>query len=115
LSTEKGRKAEDKAARYLALRGYHIIERNARLARGEIDIVAVKKDILAFVEVKLRPTQHAGLLAVTADKQERLRSAASAWLACHAEHHHLQCRFDLIILTPGRICARIEHLQDVFR
>lgn len=115
MSTEKGREAEDKAARHLSLRGYRILDRNARLGRGELDIVARKGDILAFVEVKLRPGRDAGLLAVTGDKQQRLRSAASAWLACHAEHLHLQCRFDLIILTPGRFRTRIEHLRDVFR
>jgi len=115
LSTEKGRDAEGKAARHLGLKGYRILDRNARLGRGELDIVAGKGDILAFVEVKLRPNRDAGLLAVTTEKQERLRSAASAWLACHKEHLHLQCRFDLIILTPGRFLTHIEHMQDVFR
>jgi len=115
MSTEKGRMAEDKAARYLRLKGYRILDRNARLGRGELDIVAGKGDILAFIEVKLRPDREAGLLAVHIDKQERLRSAASAWLACHVRQQHLQCRFDLIILTPGSLHTRIEHLQDVFR
>lgn len=115
MSTRKGREAEDKATRHLSLRGYRILDRNARLGRGEIDIVACKGDILAFVEVKLRPDRDAALLAVTCDKQSRLRSAASAWRACHHEYLHLQCRYDLIILTPGRVLTRIEHLQDVFR
>ncbi|OIO67780.1 MAG: YraN family protein [Zetaproteobacteria bacterium CG12_big_fil_rev_8_21_14_0_65_55_1124] len=115
MSTEKGRKAEDKAALHLRLKGYRILDRNARLGRGELDIVAVKDGILAFVEVKLRPNRDAGLMAVHHDKQERLHSAASAWLAHHLDHQHLQCRFDLIILTPGKIFPQIEHLQDVFR
>ncbi len=115
MSTAKGRKAEDKAARHLRLKGYHILDRNARLGRGELDIVAMKDGIVAFVEVKLRPNRDAGLMAVHTDKQERLHSAASAWLAHHAEYQHLQCRFDLIILTPGRLLPKIEHLQDVFR
>jgi len=115
MSTEKGRKAEDKAALHLRLRGYRILDRNARQGRGELDIVADKGEILAFIEVKSRPSRDAGLLAVHADKQERLRSAASGWLARHAEYQHLQCRFDLIILTPGRLYSRIEHLQDIFR
>ena len=115
MSTEKGRKAEDKAVFHLRMRGYRILDRNARLGRGELDIVARRGDVLAFIEVKLRPDREAGLLAVHSDKQERLRSAASAWLAGHARLQHLQCRFDLIILTPGSIRPRIEHLQDVFR
>jgi putative endonuclease len=115
VSTEKGRKAENKAALYLRIRGYRILDRNARLGRGELDIVAVKNDILAFIEVKLRPDRDAGLLSVHADKQARLRSAATSWLVCHPAFQHLQCRFDLIILTPGKLRSRIEHLQDVFR
>ena len=115
MSTEKGKKAEDKAARYLRLRGYRILDRNKRLARGELDIVAARGDTLAFVEVKLRPDRESGLLAVTADKQKRLHSAAAAWLAAHADFRHHACRFDLMIVTPGRMQARIEHLQDVFR
>jgi len=115
MSTEKGRKAEDKATRHLRLKGYRILDRNTRLGRGELDIVALKDEVLAFVEVKMRPDRDAGLLAVHADKQERLHSAASVWLAHHAEYQRLQCRFDLIILTPGRWLSKIEHLQDVFR
>jgi len=115
MSTEKGRRAEDKAALHLRLRGYRILERNARLGRGELDIVANKGEILAFIEVKSRPSRDAALLAVHADKQERLRSAASGWLACHAQYQHLQSRFDLIILSPGSLGSKIEHLQDVFR
>jgi len=122
MSTEKGRKAEDRAVFHLRMKGYRILDRNARLGRGELDIVGRRGDVLAFIEVKLRPDRESGLLAVHRDKQERLRSAASAWLACHAGLQHLQCRFDLIILTPGSagsiresIRPRIEHLQDVFR
>ncbi len=115
MSTEKGRKAEDRAALYLRIRGYRIVDRNARAGRGELDIVAVKDGILAFIEVKMRPDRDAGLLSVHTDKQRRLRSAAAAWLVRHAAFQHLQCRYDLIILTPGRFRSRIEYLQDAFR
>jgi len=115
MSTRKGRDAEEKAARHLRWRGYIILDRNARGGRGELDIVARKSDVLAFVEVKRRPNREDGLLAVHADKQARLRSAASAWLVRRPEFAQLQCRFDLIILTPGKWLSRIEHLRDVFR
>ncbi len=115
MSTQKGRAAEEKAARHLRWHGYAILDRNARAGRGELDIVARKADMLAFVEVKYRSNREDGLLAVHADKQMRLRSAAQAWLARHPALAQLQCRFDLIILTPGKLTPRIEHLRDVFR
>lgn len=115
MSTEKGRKAEERAARHLSRRGYDILGRNIRLGRGELDIVARKDGILAFVEVKLRPNREDALLALHHDKCERLRSAASAWLAHNPDKVQLQCRFDLIILSPGVFSTRIEHLQDIIR
>jgi len=115
VSTKRGREAEERAARHLRRHGYCILDRNIRAGRGELDIVARKDGILAFVEVKLRPSRDEGLLAVHADKQARLRSAGAAWRSWHPALVPLQCRFDLIILTPGRLRLRIEHLRDVFR
>jgi len=118
VSTEKGRKAEDAAERYLRRHGYDILDRNARGGRGELDIVAQADGILVFVEVKAHKNRDSSLEAVHADKCERLRSAALAWLAKHPKYTTLQCRFDLIILTPkqGLICwPKIEHLKDIFR
>ncbi len=116
-SAKRGRAAEETAARWLARHGFTILERNARLARGEIDIVAQDGDTLAFIEVKAHRQRDGSLLALHADKQARLHSAATAWLARHPGLAGLQCRFDLIILTPRGPLAppRIEHMKDVFR
>ncbi len=118
MSTIKGRKGEERACRYLKRRGYEVIDRNVRAGRGELDIVARKGELLAFVEVKSHQSREQGLLAVHDDKCERLRSAANAYLGRHTELATLQCRFDLIILTPRdgiNPFPEIEHLQDVFR
>lgn len=118
MSTEKGRDGEDRAARYLKRHGYKIIDRNVRAGRGELDIVAQRDDILAFVEVKAYQKREQGLLAVHEDKCRRLRSAATAYLGRSPQFTGLQCRFDLIILTPrGGInpFPKVEHLLDVFR
>jgi len=118
VSTEKGRRGEARAARYLKRRGYKVVDRNVRAGRGELDIVSLKNDTLVFVEVKAHQSRDQGLLAVNDDKCKRLRSAANAYLGKRPEFTGLQCRFDLIILTPrGGInpFPRIEHLQDVFR
>lgn len=115
MSSKKGKAAEDAAARYLKLRGYRILARNVRGSGGELDIVVRRGDILAFVEVKQRPQRAAALEAVHADKQLRLIAAARAFLARQPQLQRLQCRFDLIILTPGRWLPHVEHLTDVFR
>ena len=115
MSTQIGRQAEDAASRYLARRGYEILSRNVRLGRGEIDIVARRQDILAFVEVKKRNSREEGMLAMHKDKCTRLVSATTAYIGCHPKLAQLQSRFDLIILTPGRLRTKIEHMQDVIQ
>jgi putative endonuclease len=120
VSTARGRQGEERAARYLARRGYTILARNVRAANGELDIVARQGEILAFVEVKNHRRREASLLAMSPDKCRRLQAAASAWLAVRPELAGLQCRFDLIILSapPGLGSlgmARIEHMPDIFR
>ncbi|MDX8397678.1 MAG: YraN family protein [Mariprofundaceae bacterium] len=118
MSTAKGQKAEGQAAAYLQRHGYQILGRNERGGRGELDIVACIDDLLVFVEVKAHKRRESSLLAVDSNKCERLRSAALAWLSCHSKYTTLQCRFDLIILTPGsglHVWPHIEHLQDIFR
>jgi len=118
MSTRKGKAGEERACRYLRRCGYTIVDRNARMGRGEIDIVALDGVILVFVEVKVRDRVEAGLLALTPEKCRRLNSAASAWLGAHPRFAGLQCRFDLIILSPARhrwLPPRIEHMKDIIR
>jgi len=120
VSTRQGKQGEDRAARYLQQRGYTILERNIRLGRGELDIVARHDDLIVFVEVKAHQTHESGLLAMHPDKCARLQSAAETWLGRHANYAGCQCRFDLIILTPrvglpAWLPPRIEHMEDIIR
>lgn len=118
MSTAKGRSGEELATRYLACKGHEIIGCNLRLGRGEIDIVARFESLLLFVEVKSHQSRQSGLLAVNRDKCEGLYSAAESWLAKHPQYSDLQCRFDLIIVTPrigllGWVPPSIEHMKDI--
>jgi len=120
VSTKKGKKGEDAACQYLKRHGYEFIDRNRRLARGEIDIVAVKDDVLVFVEVKSHQQRDAGLLAMHADKCERITSAAKTWLGLHEQYAKFQCRFDLVLVKPQKFSfwpsdIDIEHMQDMIR
>lgn len=56
----EGKQGEDIASDYLKKQGYKIIERNFKKRYGEIDIVAIDKDVLVFVEVKTRSSNQFG-------------------------------------------------------
>ena len=96
--TELGAWGEDRAAEYLQNAGYRIVQRNFRCRLGEIDLIARKGEILAFVEVKLRKDSSHGEARefVTADKQRKIRLAASWYLAGNAAAQQLQPRFDVV-------------------
>jgi len=118
VSTKKGKHGEDTACRYLKKHGYEVVDRNRRLARGELDIVAVKDEVLVFVEVKSHKQRDAGLLAMHTDKCERFISAANTWLGLHEQYANYQCRFDLILVQPHKLAyfpSDVEHMQDMIR
>ena len=107
---------EDSACRYLKDRGWTLIERNFRCRFGEIDIIASKQGILAFIEVKTRSGCAFGYPceAVDGRKQVKIRAAASVFLKMRRELSSLQPRLVVIeiISRDGRAFAR--HLEDAF-
>lgn len=115
---ERGDWGEDRAALYLRLHGYRILCRNFRCRRGEIDIIARRGDIVAFVEVKLRKNAEHGEARefVTASKQRRIVSTAEYWLT--QNECGLQPRFDVIeIYAPDgtrTLRPAIRHLENAF-
>lgn len=97
-----GRSGEERAAAVLAKRGYRILERNYRLSCGEIDIIALHRGEIVFVEVKARTSSAFGApeLAVTPRKQERMAKAALGYLKAK-KLHQLPCRFDVVAIHGG--------------
>jgi uncharacterized protein (TIGR00252 family) len=81
-TTSTGRNAEDIVAQYLAKNGFAIIVQNWRTRRCEIDIVATKKNIAYFVEVKYRKSSAwgDGLDAITVKKQQQMIFASDIWV-----------------------------------
>lgn len=113
-----GRAGEAFAAACLAKEGYTILARNYRCRYGEMDLVAAREGILAFVEVK---TRRQGALvaaeeAVTPQKRRRLARTAACYLQQTQDTR--QPRFDLfIVYTAGGarfLATRYEHLEGVF-
>ena len=98
-----GRSAECRAAAMLLAKGYRILARRFRTPYGEIDIVARKRSLIAFVEVKARATLDEAAYAVTPRQQARISDAALAWLQAHPEHAEFELRFDVMMIAPGHL------------
>jgi putative endonuclease len=115
---QKGSWGEERAARYLRLRAYRILEKNYRCRLGEIDLIARRGGFLVFVEVKLRKSDRFGEARefVGRAKQERILATAQLWMQEHETS--LQPRFDVIeIYAPNGTDTRhpaIRHLENAF-
>ncbi len=111
-TTLAGREGEARAAEYLRKKRYELIGANYHCPFGEIDLIAKKREMVVFVEVKLRKNDRflSGADAVTFSKREKLRRAAACWLAdrdCEAP-----ARFDIIEIYTQT--GRINHIENAF-
>src|SRR5579859_370405 len=98
-----GLSAEGRAAAYLMAKGYRILAKRFRTPHGEIDLVARRRNLIAFVEVKARATLDEAAFAVTPQQQARIINAAEAWLAAHPQYAEFELRFDAILIAPWRL------------
>jgi putative endonuclease len=102
-----GVSAETRAAAWLMAKGYRILARRFRTPYGEIDIVARRRNLLAFIEVKARATLDDAAYAVTPRQQARIINAAQAWLQVwlvqHPEHADFEQRFDVLLIAPRHL------------
>lgn len=114
---ELGRRGEALAAELLQRRGWTILARNFRLGHKEIDLIARKAEVVAFVEVKTRAGPGFGhpLEAITRAKRAEIERVARAWIVRHGRAGELY-RFDAIaVLWNGRGAAAVEHVEDAWR
>ncbi len=108
LARKRGLRAEALCALILRLQGYRILDRNWRVPVGEVDIIARRGKVLAFVEVKTRDTEDAAFEAVSLKQRQRIEKAAGAYLAMHPECANLHARFDVMAVAPWRWPAHIQ-------
>jgi putative endonuclease len=106
-----GLSAESRAAALLIAKGYRILARRFRTPLGEIDIVARRRGVLVFVEVKARDSFDAAAEAIGKRQQSRIIAAAQLWLAGHPEDAMRDMRFDVVLVVPG--CVP-RHLPAAF-
>ena len=114
--SEAGRRGETAVCQYLLQRGYTIRKRNYRIRGGEIDIIAQKDEILAFVEVKSR-RQSEGFPLEYLSPQQQLRIVKASLQYCAAENADwaLQPRYDAaaVVTERGQIVS-IEYVENAF-
>lgn len=116
-SYDLGRAGEEEAARWLARNGWTILARNFRLGHKEVDLIARRGEIVAFVEVKTRAGPGWGhpLEAVTRAKRAEIATVARAWIARHGRRGEVY-RFDAIALHRAASGGwRFEHIEDAWR
>lgn len=112
-----GDRGEEIAARWLAERGWTVTHRNFRLGRKEIDLVARRGEVVAFVEVKTRGGRGYGhpLEAITWKKRREIGQVASAWIDRYGREGDVY-RFDAVaILVGGGGEPTVEHVEDAWR
>lgn len=112
---ELGRKGEDIAAAFLLASGYHLLERNYRALRGEIDIIAEQGHTLVFVEVKTKRSEGFGEPEEWVDrrKQKQIGKVAEAYLQDH-DVEERDCRFDVVAVVYGAAGPEVRHTVDAF-
>jgi putative endonuclease len=117
-----GRTAEDLVAARLIAADWEILERNARTRYGELDIVALDRRTLVFVEVKAGRDDSAygperPVLGVGPRKQQRIRRLATAWLGERRDlPYYAEIRFDAVGVSfnrSGRV-TEVEHIEGAF-
>jgi putative endonuclease len=99
----RGLSAESLAAAWLIGKGYRILARRFCSAAGEIDIIAGRRHMIVFVEVKARATLDDAAESVTDRQRTRIAAAAEIWLANNPKVRFKDLRFDAILIAPGKL------------
>ena len=110
-----GREGERVAEKYLTQKGYVVVERNYRVHGGELDLIALDRRVVVFVEVKTRTGRGFGspLEAVEFRKQQKMIRAAQYFLSAKGLHQR-DARFDVVgVSWPGREPV-VEHIENAF-
>lgn len=115
---ELGYLAENIAARYLESGGYEILDKNYRKPWGEIDVIALKNDVVVFVEVKANKQETAGFnpeIRADWNKMRKIKRTAMLYLEREMGDTAREWQIDVIAVTfdLARKKAKIRHFKNV--
>lgn len=114
----EGRKAEVHVARWLKFRGWSLKAQRFKVSEGEIDLIAQKGKIIAFVEVKQREKLPIKDDLVTAKNEQRLMAAAEIWVNQNFDDlpQDFEIRFDLAVIEGAvRPLSKVSYIRHAFR
>jgi putative endonuclease len=115
LAFRTGLSAESRAALLLVAKGFRILARRWKSPVGEIDIVARRRGLLVFLEVKARDDLDDAAWSVTDRQRARIVAAAEAWLARYPDPRVRDIRFDAMLVAPRRVPRHIPAAFDAGR
>jgi putative endonuclease len=112
-TVQRGREGEERARQYLVEAGWIILSHNFRARRGEIDIIALRGGILAFIEVKTanRYTREDLQHVIGAKKRRSIIETSKLFLAMNRKYNQYRIRYD-VMLVQRNACAR--HMEGAF-
>lgn len=110
----KGRYGESLAREYIINKGYKVLEVNYTTKLGEVDIIALDKNIIAFIEVKTRTNKNFGYAyeAVNFRKQKKIINTSNVYMK-HKNIKDIQIRYDIIEVYLERQID-INHIENAF-
>jgi len=109
-----GKKGEELAVDFLQKNNYKILDRNWRYKKAEVDIITLKNDVLAVIEVKTRSSNYFGNPQdfVNPKKIQLLVEAINEYVT--SKDLDVEVRFDIIAILKNKNKFDIEHLKDAF-
>ncbi|HJZ24396.1 MAG TPA: YraN family protein [Candidatus Babeliales bacterium] len=114
---KKGEIGELLVVKFLERNNYTILKQNYLCKEGEVDIIAKRGDIIAFIEVKMRTETNFDLSEViTYGKQLRITRATHKYITTHSEiWNNFTYRFDVALVELDNTNSPITYIEDAFR
>lgn len=114
-SKKLGNLGENLVVKWLYKNGFRILKKNFATRLGEIDIIAEKQDLIAFIEVKTRKKSYFPLSTVIVPSKQRKIIITAKLFLSQNEIINKACRFDVATVILNSSKYDIEYLEDAFR
>lgn len=117
ISYQRGRWAEQTALDYLQNKKLKFLDKNFRSSFGEIDLIMQEGNIILFIEVRYRSSNHfhTALESISKKKCERIIFTSQQYLTENRNTAHMDCRFDVVVLSGQQEKPTIEWIKNAFQ